>query len=228
MQLNNIEKKNKENNRQYTYRLLKHNIMNINLKPGETINETELSSILNVSRTPIREAIAKLKTRNLVAVQSQKSTIVSKIDENLIEQALFMRGAIESRVIELACTKLSNEAITELEKNIYMQEFNIKFNEPLISFFELDNKFHEIIYKNVNKLEIWKSICNISTHFNRIRFIDLLKTTNRNKVLEQHKQILQSIKDKNIIFSQKYAERHIINFKEYIPTLKEKNPEYFL
>ena len=55
------EKKHKETGKEYAYRVLKENIMSLELKPGELLSESDLSEKLSISRTPIREVIMKLK-----------------------------------------------------------------------------------------------------------------------------------------------------------------------
>ncbi|MGL6114390.1 MAG: GntR family transcriptional regulator, partial [Cetobacterium sp.] len=91
MKLEGVKKFLKENTRQYTYRVLKENIMNLNLEPGEAIGEIDLSRELNVSRTPLREAIVQLIEEKLLEVFPQKGTFISKIDLTLVEEAIFLR-----------------------------------------------------------------------------------------------------------------------------------------
>ena len=87
--INNLNKNIGENNSQYAYRVLKDNIMNLTLSPGQVINENELVDILKISRTPIREAIFKLKDEALIDVYPQKASFVSLIDLNRVEEAFF-------------------------------------------------------------------------------------------------------------------------------------------
>ena len=75
MKLLNPEKNKTENNRQYIYRVLKDNIMNLNLKPGENVSEIEISELLNVSRTPVREAFVRLSEEKLLNVFPQKGSV---------------------------------------------------------------------------------------------------------------------------------------------------------
>ena len=102
----NINKSTKnlvENNSQYAYRVLKENIMNLTLSPGQILNETELVDILGISRTPIREAVFKLKDEALINVYPQKASIVSPIDLNRVEEAFFLRKIVEIEVLKLCC-----------------------------------------------------------------------------------------------------------------------------
>lgn len=63
-----LEKREKENNREYAYRTLRENIMTLELPPGETLNENELAEKMKVSRTPVHEAILMLKEEALAEV----------------------------------------------------------------------------------------------------------------------------------------------------------------
>ena len=62
------EKREKENNREYAYRLLRSNIMTLQLMPGATLNEGELTELLGISRTPIHEAIISRVNINYVSL----------------------------------------------------------------------------------------------------------------------------------------------------------------
>jgi DNA-binding GntR family transcriptional regulator len=55
-----------ENNKDYSYRVIKEAIMSLELQPGKSISEIELAEVLNLSRTPIREVMAKLREEHLV------------------------------------------------------------------------------------------------------------------------------------------------------------------
>ena len=73
-----------ENNKTYSYRILRNAIMYLELKPGQAISEVELAEALNISRTPIREVLTQLKEENLVEVISQVGTYVNKSNLQLI------------------------------------------------------------------------------------------------------------------------------------------------
>ena len=57
--MNFPEKMKGENSKEYAYRALKDNIMSLELKPGQNINESEISQQLKISRTPVREILMK-------------------------------------------------------------------------------------------------------------------------------------------------------------------------
>ncbi|MCH1960595.1 GntR family transcriptional regulator [Romboutsia hominis] len=100
------EKKYKETGKEYAYRILKDNIMSLELKPGELLSESDLSEKLNISRTPIREVLMKLKNEHLIEVKPQSGTYVSLMDSKIIDEAIFMRST-RSYIYEIYYRKRS-------------------------------------------------------------------------------------------------------------------------
>ncbi len=169
------EKHEKESKKEYAYRILKENIMSLELKPGELLSEVELSEKLDLSRTPIREVLMRLKNEHLIEVKPQSGTYVSLIDLDLIEEALFMRFALEEKVIKEACEYFPQDKIIELEKNIFAQNIIASMEGGENEFHKLDTSFHETLFLGVKKKTVWESILNISTHYNRMRLLSQKK-----------------------------------------------------
>ena len=189
------DKKEKENSKDYAYRVLKDNIMTLNLKPGELLSETDLSEKLGISRTPIREVLMRLKNEHLIEVKPQTGTYISLIDINMVEQALFMRYTLEKEVLKEACNGLSEDIIMELEKNLFAQKLISNKPDSAIEFHKLDKEFHELLFRGTNKGDIWNCILNMSTHYNRMRLLIDSKNENK-KNIEDHDIYLKLIKDK--------------------------------
>lgn len=191
-----FERYEKETAKEYAYRVLKENIMSLELKPGEVLSEMELSEKLNLSRTPIREVLMKLKGEHLIDVKPQSGTSVSLIDMELIEEAIFMRFAIEEKILKLACESFPESLLLELEKNLYAQEILANMDGGETEFHKLDTKFHETLFLGVNKMNVWQSILSISTHYNRLRLLTQ-KTDSKHEVVNQHKKFLDLIRNKD-------------------------------
>ena len=109
------ERYGREIGREYALRVLKENIVMLELEPGSRISENELASELGLSRTPVREALIELSKGQIVEIYPQKGSFVSRIDWNLVEEAQFMRLTLERAVIRLACQGLEEEKIQGLE-----------------------------------------------------------------------------------------------------------------
>ncbi len=79
-----LPKNKRETAREYVTRVLKYNIVNLNLKPGQAISENEIAELLGVSRTPVREAFLELAKASIVEVYPQKGTYISLIDMEMV------------------------------------------------------------------------------------------------------------------------------------------------
>ena len=86
-----FEKAPNETVREYAYRVLYENIMSLKLPPGTAMSEQELSGILNVSRTPVREAFIRLSQKGLLEILPQRGTFVSKIHTEQLAEFRFFR-----------------------------------------------------------------------------------------------------------------------------------------
>lgn len=229
MNLLNLERKKTENSKQYSYRVLKENIMSLRLVPGESISETEISEILKVSRTPVREAIVRLSEEKLVTVFPQKGSFVSKIDLKLVEEAIFLREICEENILERIIDDKENvQLIKELERNLEYQKIAFNFEENLYKIFNLDNEFHKYMYSYYGKPNVWKSIKRLSTHYDRLRLLDTLEKMNVEEILKQHSKIIEVLKNRKKEKIKKSISEHLINFENVIGLFKEKYPNYFL
>lgn len=228
MKLQNIERHKTENNRQYTYRILKENIMNLFLLPGEAISETEISETLNVSRTPVREAIVRLAEEKLIQVFPQKGSFVSKINLDLVEEAIFLRKLCEKQLFKIACEdENSSTLVKELEKNMEYQKIAVNFENNLYEFFKLDNQFHALIFEYYNKNNVWKSIKRLCTHYDRLRLLDALEKINLQEIIHQHMELIELIKHKDNKRIKDFVCSHLYNYKDVIDIFIKKHPTYF-
>ena len=80
--------------RAHVYTTLRDAIVSAQLAPGRQISENELASLLGVSRTPIREALQRLREERLVAIVPQLGTFVTHISEAAVSDAQFVREAL--------------------------------------------------------------------------------------------------------------------------------------
>ena len=150
----NVKKRDgSETGREYVLRILKENIVMLELEPGSRISENELAAEIGVSRTPVREALIELSKSKIVEIYPQRGSYVSRIDWGLVEEAQFMRVTLEKAVIRLACQGLSEEKLEVLEKNVKLQQFYID-NNDIKELLELDNEFHKELFVLTNKVHI--------------------------------------------------------------------------
>lgn len=202
------EKKQGETGKEYAYRVLKDNIMCHELKPGESISECDLAEKLNVSRTPIREVLIKLKGEHLIEVKPQAGTYISKIDWNVIEEAIFIRYNLEREVLREACVNFPEEILMGMEKCLFAQNMISSKKDKCLEFHNLDNEFHKLLFTGVKKSNVWDCVSNISTHYNRMRILAEIDN-DKKPIVDQHKNYLDIIKNKDVSMIDEQVIRHI-------------------
>ncbi|MCB2358179.1 GntR family transcriptional regulator [Clostridium estertheticum] len=226
MKIELLEKNSYETIKNYTYRVLRSNIIDLNLKPGESISENEIANNLNVSRTPVREAFSLLVSEQLLEIYPQKGTQVSYIDLKRVEDARFMRLKLEQAVIELACEDFQESYLFDLESNINQQQFCV-LKKNYTAAFNLDNSFHELIFKGCKKERIFNAIHFMNGDFDRIRALNLISSMNMDLVVAQHKSIIDAIKAKDSELGIKIVGEHLSKVNDDKMILLREYPEYF-
>ena len=199
-----------ENNKEYSYRVIKEGIMSLELRPGQEISEIELAESLQISRTPIREVMTKLREENLVKVIPQVGTYVSKIKLKLIEEAAFMRFTLEKEVLKLSCETFPQDKLLELKKNVAFQEVLLNQEGMEMEFHKLDIEFHHIIFAGNNKENVWEAIRRLGTHYNRMRVLSEIE--NRfDRAIAQHKEIITIIENKEVDLVETVMRQHVLD-----------------
>ena len=220
-----LEREPRETGRNYALRVIKDNIISLDLAPGTPISESELAVKLNLSRTPVREALIELAKVKIITVQPQKKGVVAPIDYDLVDEARFMRSVLERAVIRLACAMATQADLQRLTENVKLQQLYLE-NYYSGSLMELDNAFHRITFEIARKPQVFDQIQNISIHFDRVRSMALVAVKN-NKIVEDHANLISAIADRDPNRAETLMEKHLSRYKIDAEVIRENYPEYF-
>lgn len=224
-------KKDNENSREFVYRILRKNIMNLNLSPGDSVNENELTNIFKMSRTPIHEAIIKLNSEMLIDIFPQSGTKISKIDIHIMNEGVYVRNIIEPDLIKKLSTNIRSEDILLMRDNLQEQLEIIDEGTDINKFFTIDDKFHHFIYSFSYKENVWNYIKSVTTHYDRVRYMDaILGNGNINDFYTDHYKIFNILQigyTDDFDFDKFYS-NHLNSYKKKLPKLMEQNPDFFI
>lgn len=208
------------------YYSLRKNIITLNLKPGEPLNIKSISEKLNVSRTPVRDALIKLAKEGLVDVIPQKGTSVSKIDLKRVEEERFLRESLELRALEIFMNSHKDSDIARLKNNLEMQKECVK-NRDMLSLLEYDDEFHRVFFEATEKNMCWDIIQSMSGHYRRVRLISLWEEPIITKVIDQHQKIITSIANGKIDEVMKLSRDHSSRILKEEQELVKKYSQFF-
>lgn len=215
-----------ENARTYALRVLIYNIIHIELVPGSAVSENELSSAMNLSRTPVREALIELSKMGLVEILPQRGSYISKIDYELIEESRFMRLVLENAILKLACEGISEEYLNALKSNLKAMK-NCVWETDYQAFLELDNMFHQLIFDSVGRSWTYNIIRSQMIHFDRLRTLSV-KTIRNTTTIRDHEDIVYAIERRDAELAEMLMTRHLARHQVEKSELVKQYPDYFV
>lgn len=223
--LERLERGKKETAKDYAMRVLMHNIISLNLVPGQVISENEIAQILGISRTPVREAFIELSKASMLEIYPQRGTCIALIDVDMVEQSRFIRSVLEKTIVQMACDAADAEDIDALEENLRLQQScaDQKNYKRLLA---LDNEFHRLLFRACDKEKVYDFIEGMMAHFDRVRMLNLAEM-DMQKTVDEHGEILRSIKNRDKNRAIALIEQHLFRINEDITYLKQLHPEYF-
>ena len=124
------------------FRAIKHAIVRGQLVPGHPVSEAELARQLGVSRQPVREAFIKLSEMGLVEIRPQRGTFVQLISRREVENARFIREAIEVAVVRRAAEVATAETAAPLF-SLVEEQVTHGDHPDQSRFLQLDDALHQ-------------------------------------------------------------------------------------
>ncbi|REF37189.1 GntR family transcriptional regulator [Thermasporomyces composti] len=125
--------------------VLREMIMKGRFKPGQHLKESELANALQVSRGPVRQALARLEVEGYVELRRHRGAFVSTLTKADIEEVHTLRGAIERLAASRACTRMQGQGFAEMDAVLESMKRVDKKIDPDDAAL-LDLRFHDIIY----------------------------------------------------------------------------------
>lgn len=214
-----------ETARDFAFRVIKDNIVCVDLKPGTLVSENEIAMELGVSRTPVREAIIDLAKAGIIETIPQRGSYVALIDSKMVDESRFLRQVLDSAVIEVACEVADEEVLSKLEENVHLQEFYLE-RAAAERIYELDNEFHKLIYTAAQKDIIFEMRSTIMIHFDRVRTLSV-ETVKDMKIVSDHRGMLEAIKAKDKVKAVELVNKHLSRYQVDEDVIREQFPEYF-
>lgn len=217
---------------EYVYGILRKNIIRMHIEPGEKISEQELSKVLGVSRTPVRESFIKLAKEGVVYILPQRGTYIAKIDMHQVDEARFIRRNLEKAVFAEFLDILNETHIKIMEQNLLKQKQLLDLKgewtaERYADFLELDDEFHKIPYVIVGREMTWQFIESINLNYQRVRTLSFSLEHKLNSVYDEHTSLIQCLKSKDANKLMQILEKHISNLDLEKSKVAELFPNYF-
>lgn len=193
------------------YQYIKEKIILGEFKPNSTIDEKELAKTLNTSRTPIREAILKLKEEGYITIFPRKGTLVSTISFEDIKNLYQYRMILDSGIASIASQMMKDEEIDSFINEIKTIISNKDINSSL-SLDDDDKKFHMAIANSTSNPYLINEEEKVMNQCLRIRFLSNKESKERYfSSLNEHIEILEAIKSRSKEEASNKMKEHLKN-----------------
>jgi DNA-binding GntR family transcriptional regulator len=216
----------RESAREYALRVLRYNIVRLYLPPGALVSAHELSEVMGVSRTPIREAIQELNNSGLMKIYPQYGSRVSFIDYHRIHESRFIRMAIEAVVVELACEIAKPSDWPGFEEILQLEEYSLK-SENFDKLLEHDDRFHCQFYVVTDKMMAYKLLETVQDHFDRVRLLSIRDSSVNARVVKEHWKLFDAVKAGDKATARAVVDSHLSSYLDDERMIRDKYREYF-
>jgi len=207
---NNLKIEGYELLNQKVYRVLKEAIIKGFLEPGTKLLENKIAEKMQVSRTPVREAMQKLVAEGFVKTSPNKKMIVSEVSLADIKEVLQIRGVLEGLAARIVAKKINRQEIVELENIVAQMSLHVN-KENLSSYCKVDDEFHDLILNICGNKWIIQIRDNLGSFIYRSRIKSLSVPGRLKHSLKEHQAIMESLKKHNSAKADRLSQIHMTN-----------------
>lgn len=192
---------------------LRDAILSGHFKPGERLVEKELAQQLEISRTPIREALRKLELEGLVAYAPRKGIVVVGVSSEDALEIYAIRAVLEGLAAKLAASNIASEELSTLKKILFKMKECIEKNK-IDALITLHSSFHNFIAKASNSPRLCQMIISLRDYVKNFSEIPCYLPSRLQSGWEEHREIVEAIDQGDDERAEYAARNHIMQAKK--------------
>jgi DNA-binding GntR family transcriptional regulator len=162
------------------------------IQPGEAIDEKAIAAQLQVSRTPVREAVKRLVDERLVDVFAQSATRAASVDRREIRESFLIRRALEMESAAQAALRMTQQHADRLTEIITAQSKAVE-RHSYADAVARDDDFHHYIAMISDLPRLWSTIEISKAQLDRCRHMMLPRQGEAAATLEHHRKIVRAL-----------------------------------
>jgi DNA-binding GntR family transcriptional regulator len=206
------------------YEALKETIAGMNIYEGTgepRLDERQLSEDLGVSRTPVREAIARLEQEGLVRIVPRRGVFVARKTKQEILEMIIVWAALESMAARLITEHASDEEIASL-RNLFATIENDTAQANIDEYSGMNIRFHQAIIQ-LSKSKLLSTMTEtLFIHMRSIRARTIGENNRVQRSIIDHMNIIKALEDRNADLAERLTREHTLGLAAHV----EKNVTY--
>jgi DNA-binding GntR family transcriptional regulator len=208
------------------YSRLRDALVDATLEPGRRLSENELAGLLGVSRTPVREALVRLRDDRLVEIVPQLGTFVSLISESALRDAQFIRVALECAAVRLAAERADASDVKALE-GLLAHQAECRDRADHDRFYVLDDELHAALCELSGHGVSWSLAQRANGHLNRVRRLSLPQPRYLHEMVAEHGLIVKAVGRNDADAAEEALRHHLEMVLSALPAIRAEHPDFF-
>jgi len=177
-------------------RVLRQQIVEGLLAPGERLSERDIGAKLGVSRTPLREALRLLAGERLVEVLPRRGARVASLDSSVVEDVYPVLACLERLAVDLACRHIADEQLADLSAVVEKMRA-ARSRRDRRRFLALSRDFHDAVLSSAGNETLRELQRQLGGQVQRARFLSLQSEREWDEALREHSALLAALKKRN-------------------------------
>lgn len=175
------------------YRAIRQAIVTAQLLPGYPLLETDLAEKLQMSRTPVREAIQRLRSEGLVETVPRKGAFVKAVSKDDVRQVYEMAEGLEGMVAFLATQRADPGGLAALASHVEAMEAALAAGD-VDRWITSDEAFHKTLHSLARNAYLVDALSRLYDHIHRIRVITTRMSSNKAQSTQEHRLTYEALR----------------------------------
>jgi DNA-binding GntR family transcriptional regulator len=188
------------------YQKLREAIRAGELKPCQRVMEVEIAGRLEVSRTPVREALRRLESEGMLALEARTGLVVASISRQAMLELYVMREVLEGTAARLCARNASDIELLELNELVRREA---KLGDDLDARARQNRQFHEAVHRGAHNRYLEKSLSAVNDSMWLLGPSQMLIPGRAKEAALEHAELFAAIERRDADASEEIARRHV-------------------
>jgi len=194
---------------------LRERIVEGRIAPGAKLNERELSAALQVSRTPLREAIRMLAAEGLVELKPNRGAVVAQMSQQDVADTFELIAALEGQSGELAAQRITPAELAEL-RALHFEMLAAHARGDLPTYYRLNAQIHVGINAAARNKVLTQTWANINARLQALRFRSNVDHAKWKRAVAQHQRMLVLLEQRDAPAMRTLMVTHVLDKRDAV------------
>lgn len=180
------------------------------IAPGAKLNERQLCEVLEVSRTPLREAIKMLAAEGLVALFPNRGAVALQLDEQAVRHTFEVMGGLEAMSGELAAQRITEDELAEI-RAMHFEMLAAYTRRDLPAYYRLNARIHRAINAAARNPVLCDTYDRLNARLQALRFRSNQHGDKWQRAVEEHEKMIDALTRRDGAALSQLLVRHLEN-----------------